>query len=423
MKKTQLQQARCTQCNGPLELRAPDQSKRVACPFCGALLDCSQGRLQFLQLLQKPEHAPVIPLGAKGRLKGTEQVCIGFMVRSCTVEGVRYPWEEYLLYNPQSGFTWLMNSNGHWVYLTPMDAFSAQVVPGVSAYYEGRRYKAFQEVNTVTEAVLGEFYWEVRAGERARATEYVAPPYSVNADATQNELTYTHGEYLEPAEVQAAFNLKEPLPRQVGIAPSQPNPHGSSTSVWTWTLIWAAALLGVFILVNARAANQEVANVSVTLPPDAVSGSPSAMRFSEPFDIPTRANVRAEVSTGLNNDWLGVQGDLVEQTTGEVVSFYEELEFYSGTDDEGTWTEGSTSGTEYLSSVSPGRYVLRTSAAFDAKPGVSRGYRVILTRDSPRFLWFGWALALLLVGPLFSYLRTSSFESSRWSESNLGSDD
>ncbi len=422
VKKTQLQQARCTQCNGPLELRAPDQSRRVACPYCGALLDCSQGRLAFLQLLQKPEHPPLIPLGARGTLKGTEWVCIGFMVRSCRVEGVRYPWEEYLLYNPKRGFTWLMNSNGHWVYLTPVDAGEAQVVPGVSAYHDGRRYKAFQEVTAVTEAVLGEFYWEVRAGERARATEYVSPPYSLNADATQNELSYSLGEYLEPEVVSEAFKLKEPLPPREGIAPSQPNPHGSAP-VWAWTGIWAAALLGVFILVNAVAAKEQVADVNVVVPDEAVSGTPSAMHFSEPFEIRTRGNVRAEVYSSLQNDWLGVQGDLVEQETGEVMSFYEELEFFSGTDSEGSWSEGRSNATEYISSVSPGRYVLRTTAAFAAKPHTRRSYRVVLTSDTPRGMWFGCALVLLLLGPLFAQLRTSSFESSRWAESNLGSDD
>lgn len=419
VKKTQLQQARCTQCNGPLELHAPDQSRRVACPYCGALLDCSQGRLAFLQLLKKPPVEPVIPLGAKGRLKDTDWVCIGFMVRSCTVEGVRYPWEEYLLYNAARGFTWLMNSNGHWVFLTPLSAGDAEVVPGVSAFYEGRRYKAFQDVTAVTETVLGEFYWEVRAGERTRAIEYVAPPYSVNVDATKNEVSYTHGEYLEPKEVREAFGLKGAMPPRSGIAPSQPNSY-SRSDIWGWTALWAAVLVGLFIFVNVTAANEVVADVNVRLRADVLPGSPEAMSFSEPFDIRTAGNVKAELTSGVTNDWLGIQGDLVEQSTGEVVSFYEEVSYYSGTDSEGAWSEGSRSTTEYLSSVKPGRYVLRTTAVFDAKPRMQpRSYRVRLTSDSPRFLWFGWALMLLFAGPLFAVLRSSSFESERWMDSNL----
>src|SRR6185369_794530 len=119
------------------------------------------GKLAFLLLLEKPDHEPLIPLGAKGQLDGVEWICIGFMVRSCTVEGTRYPWEEYLLFHKARGFTWLMQSNGHWVFLKPIAAGDVSLVPKVAAHYEGRRYKAFQSVTAITERVLGEFYWEV----------------------------------------------------------------------------------------------------------------------------------------------------------------------------------------------------------------------------------------------------------------------
>jgi uncharacterized Zn-finger protein len=416
VKKVSLQQARCPQCNGNLELKAPDSTKRVACPYCGSLLDASQGKLAFLQLLEKPEHPPLIPLGTKGQLDGAEWICIGFMVRSCTVEGTRYPWEEYLLFNKARGFTWLMQSNGHWVYLKPIDAGDVSLVPRVAAHYEGRRYKAFQSVTAVTETVLGEFYWEVRAGEMSQAVEYVAAPYSVNEDSTSNEVTFTFGEYLAPSVIQEAFKLKEPLPPPQGVAPSQPNPH-SSRSAWKWAGLWGAALLAIYLIVNVGASKQEVLNLEVSLPPDAASGQPTAMHFSDPFEIPKRGNVRADVHAPVINDWIGVQGDLVNQDTGEVWSFYEEISYYSGTDSEGSWTEGSKDGTEYLSRVEPGKYVLRTTAAFPSQ--AARTFRVQLTSDTPRASWFCCAVVMLLIGPLFSFIRSSSFESTRWAESNL----
>jgi hypothetical protein len=338
------------------------------------------------------------------------------MVRSCTVEGTRYPWEEYLLFNKARGFTWLMQSNGHWVYLKPIDAGEVSLVPRVAAHYEGRRYKAFQSVMAVTETVLGEFYWEVHAGEMAQATEYVAAPYSVNEDSTSNEVTFTLGEYLAPSIIQEAFKLKDPLPPPQGVAPSQPNPHTSKTA-WKWAGIWGAALLAIYLIVNVGAANEEVLNLEVQLPPEAVSGQPTAMHFSDPFEIHKRGSVRADVYSQVSNDWIGVQGDLVNQDTGEVWSFYEEISYYSGTDSEGSWTEGSRSGTEYLSRVEPGKYVLRTTAAFPTP--AARSFRVQLTSGAPRGSWFCCAVVMLLIGPLFSFIRSSSFESTRWAESNL----
>lgn len=420
-RRVELKQARCTNCNGPLELRAPDKTLRVACPYCGALLDASQGKLSFLRLLEKPDDAPVIPLGTKGRLHDVEWMCIGFLVRSTTVEGVRYPWAEYLLYNKEHGFTWLMHSNGHWVFLTPLPAGDVSLSPNVAAFYENRRYKAFQQVNTVTEAVQGEFYWEVMAGERARATEYVSPPYSVNVDATEDEVTYTHGEYLAPSAVKEAFKLKESLPAPDGIAPSQPNPHREGLrSTFVWTAIWILGLLLLSGVFAVTAANKVVLEQAVVVPFDAPSGTPAAMNVSEPFELEKRGNMKVEVSArSLNNTWLGIQGDLVNQETGEVVSFFEELRSYSGSDSDGAWSEGSRSGSKTLSALPAGRYVLRTTAAFDQTVQRPRAFNVKLTHDTPQGSWFCCAFILMLVGPAWALFRSHGFETQRWAESNF----
>jgi len=420
-RKVELQQARCTQCNGPLELRAPDKTLRVACPYCGALLDASKGKLSFLRLLEKPDDAPLIPLGARGTLENTEWMCIGYLVRSCTVEGVRYPWAEYLLYNKARGFTWLMHSNGHWVYLKPLPAGEVSLSPGVAAFYEGRRYKAFQSVTAVTEAVQGEFYWQVTAGERAQATEYVAPPYSLSVDATDDEVTYTHGEYLAPGVVKDAFKLKEPPPEPHGIAPSQPNPHKSKlVSTFVWTGIWLVGLLVLSGFFAVRSANETVLDKAVVLAPDAQSGTPSAMHFSEPFELRKKGNMQVELSASLDNEWLGIQGDLVNQDTGEVVGFREELSYYQGRDDEGAWSEGNTSASATLSAVPAGKYVLRTAVAFEpASTGRPRAFNVKLVHDTPNGSWFCCAFILLLLGPVWALFRSHGFETQRWAESNL----
>ena len=129
VRKVSLQQARCPQCNGALELRAPDQHDARGVPVLRrAAGRAARASWPSFKLLEKPDHPPHIPLGAKGTLDGVEWICIGYLVRSCTVEGTRYPWEEYLLYHPARGFTWLMESNGHWVFLKPLDAGDVSLV-------------------------------------------------------------------------------------------------------------------------------------------------------------------------------------------------------------------------------------------------------------------------------------------------------
>ncbi|MCA2978624.1 MAG: DUF4178 domain-containing protein, partial [Myxococcaceae bacterium] len=242
-----LSQARCTNCNGPLELKAPNAARRVACPYCGALLDASSGALEFLQLLEKPPYAPLLPLGSEGTLQQTKWTVLAFLIRSTTVEGTRYPWEEYLLWNRDAGFRWLMNANGHWTFLTPIAAGDVECATR-KATWNGKGFKAYQSVFVVTDFVAGECYWEVTVGETARATEYVEPPESINSDETDTEVVFTHGVMLSPDEVKRAFGLKGALPPPQGIAPAQVNPHAASLrSQWRWAGIWAVVFVALLI--------------------------------------------------------------------------------------------------------------------------------------------------------------------------------
>lgn len=242
----------------------------------------------------------------------------------------------------------------------------------------------------------------------------------MNVDRTENEVSYTKGEYLPAERIREAFGLKEPMPPPSGVAPSQPNPF-TNTSTWKWTGLWALVLVALFLGVNLRSANETVLEEEVRLDATMQSGTPSAMHFSQPFEIHRRGNVRVEVRSPVVNTWMGVQGDLVDEASGEVVSFYDEVGYYSGNDSDGAWSEGSQDEDEYLSSVAPGRYVLRTTANFEGLP-TGKSYTVKLVSDSPRGLFFFFALVLLLIGPVLASLRSSGFESRRWADSNLGSD-
>ena len=417
-KRESLRQARCTNCNGPLDLKAPDRAKRVACPFCGALLDVSSGSLQFLQMLEKPPYEPRIPLGSVGTLHDASWVCLAFLVRSCEVEGTRYPWEEYLLWNREQGFRWLMQSNGHWTWLQPIAAGDV-VITGRSASYAGERYKQYQSVVATTEYVVGECYWEVSQGEIAFAAEFVAPPKSINLDLTENEATFTAGVMLKREEVMKAFGLKVPLPAAMGSASAQVNPWAARvSSSWKWACIWAAALIAVTIAFSIGTTSGTLLDTTVVLPMDVKPGSPEAMTFSDPFKVPKKMPLAVEVvAPSLNNGWLGVQLDLVNEATDEVVSLYAEPSFYSGSDSDGAWSEGSRNQEKETDEVEPGSYVLRSTASFE--PGLPvRSFGVKVKADEgpgvvcPLFLFF-----VMFIWPIFVTILSGAFEGKRWEDS------
>src|SRR6185437_7146973 len=106
----------CPNCNAPIELHAGDQTQRAVCAYCNAMLDTTSGALAVLSVLkQKPQLQ--IPLGSKGTFIDGELTVIGYLQRSAYVDGSWWPFEEYLLYRPDLGFRWLVESDGHWSYV------------------------------------------------------------------------------------------------------------------------------------------------------------------------------------------------------------------------------------------------------------------------------------------------------------------
>src|SRR5215207_8791431 len=103
---------------------------------------------------------PVHPAGRQGRVRGAGVHLIGYMVRSVEFEGVRYFWQEYLLYEPAVGFRWLVESDGHWSYVTPVPPGEVSE-SGPRATHGGRSFKMFQDAVARVEYVEGEFYWRV----------------------------------------------------------------------------------------------------------------------------------------------------------------------------------------------------------------------------------------------------------------------
>ncbi len=425
-KRAALAAARCTQCNGPLELKAPDATKRVACPYCGALLEVQGGALRFLEMLEKPPHEPRIPLGATGTLHDPtvdkpqgappEWTCLAFLMRSCDVEGTRYPWDEYLLWNKREGFRWLMHSNGHWTWLRPIPAGEV----GLSfrqAKYDSTTFRGYQEVYAVTDYVAGECYWQVTAGERAVAREYIEPPRSINVDQTFTEATLTLGVMIEGDLVAKIFGLKKKLNPAVGIAPAQVNPFSKKAAeAWTFAGIWGAVLLLLIIAFSAMGTTETYWSGSFSVPRGAASASPEAQRFSPPFEVKESTPLEVTVSgQGLSNNWLGVSIDLVNEKTNEVISVYAEPSYYSGTTDGESWSEGSLSQSKSTDVVEKGLYVLRTTPSYE--PSRQTDYSVTVAADDgaglgcPLFLFF-----LLVVLPLYYSLRANAFETSKWND-------
>ena len=288
-------QLSCPQCGGALSLHAPDRTERVVCPYCQAELDATQGNLRYLQTLKQKKIPPLIPLGTTGTLRGLKYTVIGFLRRMVKIDGQHYQWSEFLLYESNVGFHWLVYSDGSWSLVKPLAPGDVQVPSGrpfstaPEIRYQNRTFPLYQRCPASVNYVLGEFYWKVSRGERVWACDFINPPDMISVEITMSptpadsgnpndfstddsspseplsleplsleplpsnqptappllhaqEINFSHGVYLPHAEVQQAFSLPN-IARAFTVAPHQPNPVDKR--VYVVGMLLAIGLYGI----------------------------------------------------------------------------------------------------------------------------------------------------------------------------------
>jgi Zn finger protein HypA/HybF involved in hydrogenase expression len=417
----------CPNCGGPLALVAPDKAERVTCPNCNSLLDVNQGNLSYFKTLTPPADAPsfLLQMGMEGTFSGDVKFkIIGAVVRSVSIEGITYYWHEYLLYNPSIGFRWLVHSDNHWNFVEPINPAEVEnsgiYAPGGYVKYNGTKYKIFQDAPAVVQYVQGEFYWRVEQGETVRAIDYVAAPVMLSQEVSANEVNWSAGVYMTNAEIEKAFGISD-LPKAWGVAPNQPF---TGSFYYTWGLLPLVLLfLVAIIMIPLSGLTTTIFSQQIVLPPMTSATQPQTA-FSTPFDVKPNRNVRITASAPVDNSFAELDIDLINDQNDEVESVNIPIEYYSGADSDGAWTEGSKEQDATLSSLPGGKYTLRVEGTWQnwqqpmpvsvkAEQNVFRGVNFLC------------ALIALSIVPIFGVIRKWSFEHSRWKDSmfTVSSDD
>ena len=210
------------------------------------------------------------------------------------------------------------------------------------------------------------------------------------------------------------------MPQKEGVAPNQLSPFENSTKKVSFSFLGFAMLLTILQLYFVAASpNKQVYTGSFTF-----NSRETAKNLVSPsFELPGGPNnLSIEMKSELQNDWMGADIDLVDDRSGKSLGFEQGVEYYSGTDSDGSWSEGSKESNLVLSSVPGGRYHLVIQPAAD--PAVPREKSFTIALRMGVATWCNYFAALLLLGlyPVIVCWRGRSFETRRWSESDLSPD-
>jgi len=411
---------KCRNCGAPLVIRAAGHSQSVVCGSCGSIADATDPNVTILQEAKSRERVtPKISLGATGDWHGARYEVVGFQRRTITVDGTDYSWDEYVLFNPQQGFRYLSEYDGHWNDIAVLDETPQGRGRGQGAVRElhGRTFKHFQEAEARTTFVLGEFPWLVRVGERVQVNDYTSPPFLLSSEGTAKEATWSLGTYVQGDALWRAFSVAGSAPRPAGVYVNQPSPYADQRGKYWGTFVALAALLLLVALFRAATSSRPVFDGRYIFDP----GSPNPAFVTDSFTLDGRpSSVAVSFDSNLSNNWMYVNLALINEQTNVALDFGRDLEYYFGVEDGESWSSGSKRGTVVVPSVPAGRYYLRVEPEGDAQNRVPISYALHVKRDTPLWPLYGGALLLLAVPPLFVTWRYSAFEQRRWAESDYG---
>ena len=137
---------------------------------------------------------------------------------------------------------------------------------------------------------------------------------------------------------------------------------------------------------------------------------------SEPFQIVKQGGVQISAYAPVNNNWLGFDLELINQSTGERFPTELTVEYYYGSDSDGPWTEGSKTATTSIPGLPPGTYTLAMES--EADPRITNMVYTIEVAGGQTY-WSNFILCgiALLIWPIYTWFRGIRFEMTRWAGS------
>jgi hypothetical protein len=169
--------------------------------------------------------------------------------------------------------------------------------------------------------------------------------------------------------------------------------------------------------------SNKVVTYDFTLQPLANEDATQVVFSEQRIELLPRRNISITVTAPVDNTWVALEGDLINDETGLVQSFPIELSYYKGVEDGESWSEGKTSDYIYLSSLPGGKYTMRIEAQWGGEGATVNRWKepmpltVTVEQNSTRGVNLIIALIVISIIPIIVIIWHIVFESRRWSES------
>ena len=234
----------CPSCGAAIPF-SPGATSYLLCPTCQATIDVTSSVAEVIAAAKRVDAVrTTIALGATATIAAVAYTVIGLMRRAeISTEGST--WTEYLLYAPQKGFVWLVETDSGWERSSVVDVwpfwYSAD-----QALLDGTTFNKLYDYQAVVRYAAGAFNWKVAVGDVTRISEFQAGNVKLAAESNESELTWSRSIPVAPRElslwfgnaVDAAVDATRSSQQDAGSPSlSAPPPVGGYRRVAKWLTI------------------------------------------------------------------------------------------------------------------------------------------------------------------------------------------
>jgi ribosomal protein S27E len=195
----------CPNCAGTVSI-AVAMATQVVCPSCGSLLDCTGARAEIVEAQRRvARFNTTLALGAQGRFEVVYTI-IGIMRCDVPDDSSEPSWVEYLLFNPEKGYQWLVETRDGWQKVKVCDEWPILTSEG-SCIYGGRNWLRTYEYRSRVTQVFGAFHWRVQRGDTGRVTDFVKGNQTLTREQSDDEVVWSQASKVSETMVLNAFGV------------------------------------------------------------------------------------------------------------------------------------------------------------------------------------------------------------------------
>lgn len=234
----------CPSCGASIAF-SPGATTHLLCQTCHASLDVAGPVAEVIAAAKRLDAVKTsLPLGAKATIGGAPFTVIGLM-RRAEISAEADEWTEYLLYAPQKGFLWLVETGDGWERSRVLDGWPFWHSTD-QAVLDGDTYSKLYDYQAVVRYAAGAFNWRVEVGDVVQVTEFKYGIAKLSAESDDTELNWSRSTPLTAKEMSDWFGAQ--LVQAAGPPSLVGRPAGGYRQIAKWLTILLVAVNAIPIL-------------------------------------------------------------------------------------------------------------------------------------------------------------------------------